>query len=134
MDQNMTERKAFWHALMTVGIAVLLITGFLFFLVGPHSEHWLAFALIISVPALIMLPFVYRRYMEGPRPPLSRQEHLRHAVWCAFIAAGYFVLYWGKQVHVKSVWSWSYVGLWLVLSLNHLRQAYKRQGTASPAQ
>ncbi len=132
MDQTMTARKAFWQALMTVSIAALLVTGFLFFLVGPHSEHWLAFALIIFVPAVIMLPFVYRRYMEGPRPPLTRQEHIRQGIWCAFVAVGYLVLYWEKLVHVKPVWLLSYVGLWLILSLNHLRQAYRKQRIASP--
>jgi accessory gene regulator protein AgrB len=131
----MSEKKAFRHALLTVGTAVLLVFAFLLYVAGPHSDFWPAFAFIILVPALIMLPFVYSRYVRGPLPSPTPQQHLKKAIWCGMLAVTYFVLSWMKSgKDLKSVWMWINVGIWALLALDHLRRAYTKEGDLSRTQ
>jgi hypothetical protein len=134
MNQNMPARKAFWHAVATVFTGAVLASGLLLLVVRIDVRNWPILAAIIFVPALLIVPFLRQRYLDGPPPPLAPQKHLREAIWCACIAIGYLALCWGKWIHVRSLWSLCYVALFLLLSLNHLRQAYKKKGNLSPTQ
>jgi FtsH-binding integral membrane protein len=135
MHQNMTERKAFRHALLTVVTATLLAAVLLCFAVPLHPLNLPVLVVIILVPSLLLVPFVQYRYMEAPHPPLTRKEHVKKAVWCGSIAVAYLVLNFTKHVRdVTSLWSWAYVGLFVLLSLNHLREAYRKRESPAPTQ
>jgi hypothetical protein len=135
MDHGMNERKAFRHALATVGVAILLLAGFLFYLVGPHSELWPAFLMVILVPALILLPLVYRKYVNGPTPPLTRQQHINRFILqvllSCVLAAGIFV---DHPTGWRLVSQSCYSGGLLLGALGHLRRAYKSEGNLSQPQ
>jgi O-antigen/teichoic acid export membrane protein len=124
----MTERKAFWHALTTVIIAAGVAAGFFFFLFGPHSKHWLALAIIIVLPALFMLPFVYSRYLSGsPRPAPPASYHYSQAILYFLIAVAFVVLH-GIYPKVPGFRdSWGYTGVWLIMALYHLYRAYAKR-------
>jgi peptidoglycan/LPS O-acetylase OafA/YrhL len=135
MDRKMTEGKAFWHAVLTIGLAVLLVAGFLLYLAGPHSENWPAFAVIILVPALIMLPFVYRKYVNGLPPPLTRQQHVKRAVILGLLACAYTAaIFVDHKTGWKFVWQCFYPGGVLLAALDHLWRAYKKEGDLSNPQ
>ena len=130
MNQNMNERKAFWHALMTVGLAVLLMTSVLLFLAELNSqlaELWPFMAVIFLVTGLIMLPFVYRRYKTEPRPPLTPQKHRAQAIWQAVLAIAYLAICMMPGEKRITRYTWMIVGLWLSSALNHMRLAYKKE-------
>ena len=130
MDQHMSERKAFWHALMTVGLAVLLMTSVLLFLAESYSqlaELWPVMAVIVLVTGLIMLPFVYRRYMTGSRPPLTPQQHRAQAIWQAVCVIVYLAICMLPEEKRITRYTWMLVGLWLSSALNHLRLSYKKE-------
>ena len=142
MDQKMTPDKALWHALMTVGLGVLLVAGFVLY-VGSRSAFWPAFvdlwpvlAIIFLVTALILLPFVYRKYRNGPPPPLTRRQHLERAAFLGVLACVYTLLIvFDNEPARHLVWKWLIAGGWLVSGLDHLRRAYKRkEESPSPAQ
>ena len=128
----MTNKKAFRDALLTVGTAVLLVVAVLLYAAGPDSDLWPAFVVIILVPALVMVPFVYSRYVNGPPTPLTPQQHLNKAIQCGLFAVAYFALCWMKYgKDLKSVWTWINVAVWVLLALDHLRRAYKKEGDLS---
>ena len=141
MNRNMTERKAFWHALMTVGLAVLLVTSVLLFLAELYSrtrpafaEMWPVLAGIFLVTGLMMLPFVYRRYLAGPPPPLSPRQHRIQAMWQTAYVIAYLAICMLSGEKRISKWEWMIVGLLLSSVLHHLRLAYKKEGDTSLAQ
>ena len=123
----MTKQKAFWQALMTVVIAALLVVGFFFFLLGPHWNHWFALAIIIALPALFMLPFVYGRYMSGPRPPPTSQQHGLRAIEYVLFAIGFFALLWIHPEDREGKWVWIMVGSLLINALYNLYRAYMKR-------
>jgi len=139
MDQNMTPRKAFWHALMTVGLGVLLVASLLLYLgerygLEEHYELWPGLAFVFLVMAIILVPVVYRRYMNGPRPPLTPQQHLIHAIWQAVTTSLYCGIHWARPEIRMSKSAWMIVIIGMSSAFNHLRQAYKKVGDSSPAQ
>jgi len=140
MDQNMTPHKAFWHALLTVGLGVLLVASLLLYLgehseLKGHNELWPVLAFVFLVTAIILVPVVYRRYMKGPRPLLTPQQHRAQAAWQAVAAIVYFGIHWAQPGENRmSKWAWMIVGIWLASALNHLRQAYEKAGKSSPIQ
>jgi len=141
MNRNMTERKAFWHALMTVGLAVLLMTSVLIFLAELYSrtwpalsEMWPVMAVIFLVTGLILLPFVYRRYLAGPPPPLTPRQHRVQAMWQAAYVIAYLAICMLLGEKRISKWEWMIAGLLLSSALNHLRLANTKEGDTSLAQ
>jgi hypothetical protein len=135
MNPGMDEKKAFRHALMTVGLAVLLVGGFLLYLTGGRSDLWFAQVLVILVPALLLLPLVYRKYVNGPPPRLTPQQHLTRAVLLGLLGSAYVVAIF---INHRSGWGrvsqFCYSGALLVTALDHLRRAYKKERAPSPTQ
>ncbi len=135
MDQKMTEQKAFWHALMTVGLAALLVIGFLLYLLPSHLDFGPAVIVTVLVIPLILLPMVYRKYVNGPPPPLTRQQHLKRAVVWGLLGCAYVVsIFVDHRTGWGLVWKWSYSGSFLLTALDHLRRAYKKEANPSPLQ
>jgi hypothetical protein len=105
---EMPAEKAFWHATFTVGIAALIVAGFLLYLVGPHAEEWPAFVVVILVPAILLFPLVYHRYQRGPQPQPTPRQHRKSAI----------------------LFGWVSAAAWLAIALDHLRRARQSKQVA----
>jgi hypothetical protein len=134
MNPGMDEKKAFRHALMTVGVAVLLVGGVVFYLTGWQSELWMVQLLVILVPALLLVPLVYRKYANGPPPPLTPQQHRTRAVLLGLLcSASVVVIFIDHRSGWGRVSQFCYSGALLVMALNHLR-ACRKERAPSPTQ
>ena len=128
MDNKMTEQKALRDAVLTVGLAVLLVSGVLFYLVRPISENWVAIIVITLVPALLMLPVIHTRYVKGPPPPLTRQQHFKRALIFGLVAClGTVLIFTEHKWDWGLVWKCCYVGGWLATSIKHFRLSYREE-------
>ena len=123
--QEMTKQEAFWQALATVIAAALLGLSALLYFLSPHYSYWPAVLLIVLIPALLLLPFVYRQYRNG-RPQLTRRQYLNRSVLYGLVTAIYLgdnIL--DPRMGWRLVIALSGVGGWALLTLDHLWRAYK---------
>jgi hypothetical protein len=123
--QEMTKQEAFWQALATVIAAALLILSALLYLLSPHYSYWPAVLLVVLIPALLLLPFVYRQY-RNERPQLTRRQYLNRSVLYGLITA----IYLGDNIlDPRTGWrlviALSGVGGWALITLDYLWRAYK---------
>jgi phosphoglycerol transferase MdoB-like AlkP superfamily enzyme len=129
----MTDRKAFMQALMTVGLAALVASGILLYMTRSHRNLWPAVIAIALIVTLILLPLVSRKYQKGPPARPTRNQRIALAVMFGVVAALSFVfILRGHYTGWRLFWQSCNAAIWLLLALNHLRLAYKKEGTASP--
>jgi hypothetical protein len=125
--RKMTESKAFWHAVATVGSALLIVCAPALYFLRSDLEVWLIFLLFMLVPALLLLPLIYHNYMKGPsRRRFSRRQHLVFAILFGALAIAYL----GTKIHHstrgwEAVSTWAIGGGWLLIAIDHLRRYLK---------
>jgi peptidoglycan/LPS O-acetylase OafA/YrhL len=128
---EMPAEKAFWHATFTVGIAALIVAGFLLYLVGPHAEEWPAFVVVILVPAILLFPLVYHRYQRGPQPQPTPRQHRKSAILFGCVATVYiFATIAEHKTGWRSRLGWVSAAAWLAIALDHLRRARQSKQVA----
>jgi hypothetical protein len=131
---EMTSQKALRHAVATVGSAVLIVCALATYFLRADTEMWLIFLVMILVPALLLLPLVYRRYMQGPRrPQLTRRQHITRTIMfgslsIAYVAASVI----DPTKSWRSVHTWIFGGAWMLMAIDHLRRAFKPRGEKVP--
>jgi len=123
----MTPGKAFWHAVATVGAAVLIVCMPAAYFLKLDTEAWLVFLLFMLVPALLLLPLIYHRYMQGPkRRQFTRRQHLVFTILFGALAVAYLVSnIRGSSKGLESVSTWAIGGGWLLFAVDHLRRYLK---------
>ena len=139
----MTPRRAFWDAFATVCLPSLLVWTVLAYLLKSklnlsYSEALPIYFFLAVLPMPLFFP-VYRRYLKGPSSgakELSPQVRIVCATAFAFVAIVQSMRLpvllrshtnlWESALHVGMV------AVWLVLSIEYFRRAFRKPPTTSP--
>lgn len=132
---DISKEKALRQAAFTVGVAFVIATGIILYLVHPYMKEWPALIYIvpaiIAVSALLLLPLVQSRYANGPKPQLTRRQNIARA-WLYGCLAGAYILVAvfdrgpEKGSPYKLLLQWGIVGSWLVAAIDHLYRARRK--------
>jgi hypothetical protein len=121
---EMNQTKALQHALITVGTGAVIVYIALV-LMGARAHMWPELGTIIILSSLALIPFIYRRYLNGPKE-LTRRQHLMSALFYAGILTVELVDGSSKAGFLHSVSSQFFTLAWMTgVMLDHLRQAFK---------
>jgi len=124
---EMNQTKALQHALITVGSGAIIVYV-LFVLIGADSAGiWPALITLIVVLSLLLIPFVYTRYLNGSEE-LTRKQHLIRALVYVGLLTVYLVCGSSKAglFHFVSSQFLTLACLAGIL-LDHLRRALKTE-------
>jgi peptidoglycan/LPS O-acetylase OafA/YrhL len=128
---EISAEKALRQAALTVGVAFVITTGIILYLIHPYTKEWPALIYIVpvitAVPAVLLLPLVRRRYANGPPRALTPKQHITRA--CLFgCLAGLYVLaaIFDRRPKTESLYQWAIVGSWLVAAIDHLYRARRK--------
>ena len=126
-----SAEKALRQAALTVGIAFLIATGVILYLLHPYMKEWPALLyivpIIMALPALLLLPLVRHRYANWPPRALTPKQHIARA--CLFgCLAGLYVLavIFDRGAKTESLYKWAIVGGWLAAAIDHLYRARRK--------
>lgn len=125
---EISAEKALRQAALTVGVAFVITTGIILYLVHPYTKEWPALIYIVPVitaaPAVLLLPLVRHRYANWPPRALTPKQHIVRA--CLFgCLAGLYVLaaIFDRGAKTESLYKWAIVGGWLAAAIDHLYRA-----------
>jgi peptidoglycan/LPS O-acetylase OafA/YrhL len=132
---EISAKKALRQAALTVGVAFVITTGIILYLIHPHTKEWPTLIYIVpvitAVPAMLLLPLVRRRYANGPPRALTSKQHIARA--CLFgCLAGVYVLaaIFDRGPETASPYElllkWGIVGSWLIGAIDHLYRARRK--------
>jgi hypothetical protein len=127
----MEPRKAFWQALITVGVP-FLIWGVLLYSVGIGRDWWLVESIFVILPALGLFGLVYNRYLKGPSARPTRRGYFVRAIFMGCLALAYLLMAVVNQ-HPgwKAVPNWVLFATWLLIAADHLRNGYLSKETVA---
>lgn len=129
---EISEKRSFWHAALTVGTAALIAATFILYLVRSQLKEWptllLLVPIVVAIPALLMLPLVHRGYQRGERPQRTPRQHLISAVCYGSAGiAGSVAIIADPKAGWRYIASWIYAGCWLLIAGYELYLANKKQ-------
>jgi hypothetical protein len=128
---TMEPRKAFWLALITVGVP-FFIWGRLLYLLGIRAADWLVYLVFAVLPGLGFFVFVFLRYLTGPEQEkkLTRRQRIVRAIISGCVAMAFLAV---ALLNQRSSWRavpyWGMVAGWLIITADHLRYSYKARET-----
>jgi hypothetical protein len=131
----MTPRRAFWEALVTIGVPSLLVWGVVLYLLRAQvsAEDWPLFAILVALPLPLFFP-IYHRYRKGIHPGQQNRKPWFHLA-CAILIASLAVDYVFDALHRSSWDRLFHLALaagWLFVSIDHFRRWAKARSRLHP--
>jgi hypothetical protein len=127
----MTSQKAFWQALVTVGVPSILILGTSLYMTGFREDEWTIYAFLILLPVILLTPLVYSNYKKGrsSQKP-TRDDYLKRAFLTGGIAVAYSILAFFQPEHRHGLFmNWMMPIGWIAATVIHLWNASKAEKT-----
>ena len=126
----MTSQKAFWQALVTVGVPSILIWSTSLYVIGFHEDEWPFYAGFFLLPVILLTPLVYRNYKRGrPSQKLTRDDYLKRAFLSGGLAVVYSILAFFEPKRHGLFMNWIMPIAWTAATVIHLWSASKAEKT-----
>src|SRR4051812_8686834 len=86
---TMTPNRAFWEAVATVCIPILVVWGGLLYLLRTNArpDEWPLYVIFIALPLPLIFP-IYKRYLRGPSTGRERSPKTHFVAGIASAALG----------------------------------------------
>jgi len=85
-------------------------------------------AIILLITALLLVPLIYRKYVNGPPPPLTRGQYLKRAAFFGVFGCLYMTgVFMDHDTGWNLFWQCVTLVIWWMDGAKYLWLAYKRK-------